>query len=87
MIKKEHVAAARIKPGMHKKAPAKRVPMSKARASTLESMKSTEEEAARGKKRKEWVKNTMARVIGKPSMMEESDEEEDAEDAAPAPKT
>ena len=35
-----------------------------------------------GKKRKERVKKTIARVIGKPSMME--DEEEEV--AAPAPK-
>jgi hypothetical protein len=34
VIKKEQVAAAGIKPGMKKKVPAKRVPMSKARAST-----------------------------------------------------
>ena len=62
---------------MHKKAPAKRVPMSKARASTLETSKSTEEAAGEGKKRKERVKKTMARVIGKPSMMIRSDEEEE----------
>lgn len=45
-----------------------------------------EEEVAGGKKRKERVKKTMSKVIGKPSMMEEPDEDEE-EDAAPAPKT
>ena len=39
------------------------------------------EPAAEGKKRKERVKNTMARVVGQPSMMEEEEEV-----AAPAPK-
>ena len=41
-------------------------------------------ETGDGKKRKERVKKTIARVIGKPSMMRADDEEE--EDAAPAPK-
>ena len=41
-------------------------------------------EGGEGKKRKERVKKTIARVIGKPSTMIEEDEEE--EDAAPAPK-
>ena len=90
VIKKEQVAAAGIKPGMHKKAPSQRKPMSKARASTLETMKSIEGEAARGKKTKERVKKTMARIIRKPSMMKGSDDDDDEEDdegdAAPAPK-
>jgi hypothetical protein len=34
VLKKEHAAATATKPGMQKKAPAKRKPMSKARAST-----------------------------------------------------
>ena len=34
VLKKEYAAAVATKPGLHKKAPAKRVPMSKARAST-----------------------------------------------------
>ena len=56
--------------------------MSKARATTQASLESkTKEPAAKGKKRKERVKKTMARVVGQPSMMEE--EEEVAE---PAPK-
>jgi len=38
---------------MHKKAPTQRKPMSKSRASTLETMKSIEEDVAGGKKRKE----------------------------------
>ena len=40
--------------------------------------------AAEGKKRKERVKKTVARVLGKASIME--DEEEEEEVAAPAPK-
>ena len=53
--------------------------MSKARASTQETIEFTLEpkEAGEGKKRKEWVKNTMARVIGRPSMARASDEEEE----------
>ena len=88
VVKKEFGTVASTKPGLHKKAPAKRVPMSKARASTLEASKSTKEEAAsEGKKRKERAKKTMARVIGKPSMMIQSDEEEEEEDDAPVSKT
>ena len=68
---------------MKTKAPAKRIPMSKARASTHVPLESElKEAAAEGKKRKERVKKTMARVVGKPSMMEEEEEEV----AAPAPK-
>ena len=74
VVKKEFGTAAWTKHGLNKKSPAKRVPMSKARASTLEASKSTGEEAAsEGKKRKERAKKTMARVIGKPSMMTQSD--------------
>ena len=62
VIKKEQVAAA-IKPGMKKKALAQRKPMSKARASTLDTMKSIEQEVVDGKNRKKRVKKTMARVI------------------------
>ena len=55
--------------------------MSKARASTqLPEKSDPKEPAAEGKKRKERVKKTMARVVGQPSMMEEE------ELAAPAPK-
>ena len=45
VLKKEYGSAAIVKPGMHKKAPAKRVPMSKARASTAETSKPSEEAA------------------------------------------
>lgn len=86
VLKKEQPVAAGIKPGMKKKAPAQRKPMSKDRASTLETMESGEEEAARQNKRKERVKKTMARVIGKPSMMKGSDED-DEEEEEPAPKS
>ena len=55
--------------------------MSKARASTqLPEKPDPKEPATEGKKRKERVKKTMARVVGQPSMMEEE------ELAAPAPK-
>ena len=58
--------------------------MSKARATTQASLESKPKEpAVEGKKRKERVKKTMARVVGQPSMMEEEEEEEAA---APAPK-
>ena len=83
VLKKEYGTAAATKPGMKTKAPARRIPMSKARASTQVPLESEPKEAAtEGKKRKERVKKTMARVVGKPSMME--DEEEEV--AAPAPK-
>ena len=54
----EYGAAANTKPGMKKKAPARRIPMSKARASTQETMEFTLEpkEVGEGKKRKERVK-------------------------------
>ena len=84
VIKKEQVAAAGIKPGMKKKAPAQRKPMSKVRASTQETMEFTleprEEEAAGGKKRKERVKKTIAKVIGKPSMTRDDEEAEEERD-------
>ena len=89
VVKKEFGTTVSTKPGMHKKAPAKRVPTSKVTASTLETSKSTVEEAdGEGKKRKERVKKTMAKVIGRSSMMEDpaEDEEEEEEDVAPAPK-
>ncbi|XP_020201384.1 uncharacterized protein [Aegilops tauschii subsp. strangulata] len=90
VVKKEFGTTASTKPSLNKKAPAKRVPMSKARASTLEASKSTVEEAAgEGKKRKERVKKTMAKVICRSSMMRDpaEDEEEDEEqDVAPRPK-
>ena len=70
------------KPGLKIKRPAGMQPMSKARAST-EKPTPIEPVAAEGKKRKERVKKTVARVLGKASIMEEEEEEEVA---APAPK-
>nr|XP_020164407.1 serine/arginine repetitive matrix protein 1-like [Aegilops tauschii subsp. strangulata] len=91
VLKKEYgAAAAATKPGMHKKAPAKRVSMSNARASTHETSKSNGGEVVgEGKKRKERVKKTMAKVIGRSSMMRDlaEDEDEEEEDAAPASKS
>ena len=86
MVKKEFGTAASTKPGLNKKAPAKRVPMSKAKASTLETSKTTEEEATgEGKNRKERVKKTIARVIGRPSMMRDEEEEEEEEELVAPP--
>ena len=59
--------------------------MSKARAST-EKPTPQEPVAAEGKKRKERVKKTVARVLGKASIMEEEEEEEAAAPAPKAPK-
>ena len=57
--------------------------MSKVRASTQVTLGSKPKEpVVAEKKRKERIKKTMARVVGKPSMMEE----EEKEVAAPAPK-
>ena len=98
VLKKEYGTTAASKPGLKTKAPARRVPMSKARASTVEASKSkkvatgetmkftieSEEEAAGEDKKKKRVRTTTARVLGKPSMMRDDDEEE--EDTAPAPK-
>ena len=58
--------------------------MSKARASTAETSKPSEEAVGEGKRRKESVKKTTARVLGRSSIMRDDDEEE--QDAAPAPK-
>nr|XP_020155493.1 titin-like [Aegilops tauschii subsp. strangulata] len=93
VLKKEYVVAA-TKPGLSKKGPTKRTPMSKARASTQETMQFTiepreeEEVAAGGKKRKERVRKTIARVTGRLSMMrDEEEEEEEEEHVAPPAKT
>ena len=79
VVKKEFGTSASTKPGLHKKAPAKRVPMSKARASTQEIIEFTLEpkEFGEGKKRKERVKKTMARVIGRSSMIRGPAEDEE----------
>ena len=83
VLKKEYGTAATTKPGIKTKAPARRVPMSKARASTQVTLGSEPKEpVVAEKKRKERVKKTMARVVGNPSMMEEEEE-----DVAPAPKS
>nr|XP_020188497.1 uncharacterized protein LOC109774199 [Aegilops tauschii subsp. strangulata] len=90
VLKKEYAAAAAAtKPGLHKKAPAKRVPMSKARASTLEVSKSTEEEAVGGKKKKERKRGSWCKCVDPIAEFEKhssDEEEEDEEDAAPKPK-
>ena len=55
-------------------ATSKRVPMSKARSSTAETSKPTEGAVGEGKKRKERVKKTTARVLGRSSIMKDSEE-------------
>ena len=54
VVKKEYSTAAATKPGMKQKVPAKRIPMSKARASTQETLGSTPKEqvVAKRKERK-----------------------------------
>ena len=84
VLKKEYGSAATTKPGLHKKAPAKRVPILKVRASTAKTSKPTKEVVGEGKKRKERVKKTTARVLGRSSIMRDSEEEE--EDAAQHPE-
>ena len=65
ILQKEYDTAAATKSGMKQKAPAKRAPMSKARASTQETLESTpKEQVVAEKKRKERVKKTTARVLG-----------------------
>ena len=91
VLKKEYGSTAAIKPGMHKKAPARRVPTSKPRKAVPEetikfTMESEEEEIGQDKKKKR-ARTTTARVVGKPSMRRDSsDEDEEEEVAAPAPK-
>nr|XP_020192942.1 nucleolin-like [Aegilops tauschii subsp. strangulata] len=91
VLKRENTAVAATKPGLQKKAPVKRAPMSKVRKSsvTQETMKFTlehsdDDEAVDGKK-KEIAKTTTTKVLGKPSMREEDEEEE--EPVAPPAKT
>ena len=90
VMKKEYGSAATTKPGMNKKAPARRVPTSKPRkVATGETMKFTieSEEAAGEDKKKKRARTTTAKVLGKPSMRRDSDEEdEEEEDVVPAPK-
>nr|XP_020172019.1 uncharacterized protein LOC109757608 [Aegilops tauschii subsp. strangulata] len=90
VLKKEYGDAAATKPGMLKKAPAKRVPVSKARASTLDTSKSTGGEAAGEGKKKERKRGRWCKKVDPMAEFEKhsSDEdEEDEEDAAPAPKS
>ena len=72
VLKKEYGSAQGTKPGLKIKMPAGRQPMPKARASTQipEKPAPIELVAAEGKKRKERVKKTIARVLGKASIME-----------------
>src|SRR3954465_15185062 len=89
VLKKEYGSATATKPGMQKKAPARRVPTSKPRkAEPEETMKFTieseGEDTGKGKQKKR-ARTTIAKVIGKPSMRNDSEEEEE-EGAAPAPK-
>mgnify|MGYP005826090973 CR=1 FL=1 len=86
VVKKEYSTAAATKPGMKQRVPAKRIPISKARASTQVPLGSEPKEAAaEGKKRKERINKTTSRVLGRSSIMRDSEEEEE-EDAAPASK-
>ena len=100
VLKKEYGTTVATKPEMKTKALARRVPMSKVRASTAEASKSKKiatgetmkftiesddgEVEGDGKKKKR-ARTTTAKVLGKPSMMRDSEEEEQ-EDVAPAPK-
>nr|XP_020158108.1 uncharacterized protein LOC109743430 [Aegilops tauschii subsp. strangulata] len=87
VVKKEFGRAASPKPGLNKKAPAKRVPMSKARASTLETSKSTVGGAAsEGKKKKERKRGRWCKKIDPMAEFERHSSDEEEEDAAP-PKT
>ena len=89
VLKKEYGATAATKPGMQKKAPARRIPTSKPRmVATGETMKFTlesEDEAVGQDKKKNRVRTTTVKVLGNPSMRRDSKEEEE-EFAAPAPK-
>ena len=59
VLKKEYGTAATTKPGMKTKVPARRVPMSKARASTHKTLGSEPKEAAvEGKKQREMVQES-----------------------------
>ena len=79
VLKKEYATATATKPGMRTKVPARRVPMSKPRkVATGETMKFTiesEEEASGENNKKKRARTTTARVLGKPSMRRDSDEE------------
>src|SRR4051812_27113400 len=77
VLKKEYGTTAASKPGLNKKAPARRIPMSKPRkVATGETMKFTiesddGEEVGDGQKKKR-ARTTTAKVLGKPSMLRDS---------------
>ena len=78
VLKKEYGTAAATKPGMQKKAPARRIPTSKPRkVATGETMKFTIESAleaaGQDKKKKKRVRTTTAKVLGNPSMRRDSE--------------
>ena len=79
VLKKEYGGAANTKPGQNKKAPANRVPMSKARASTLETSKSTVGVAAGEGKKKERKRGRWCKKVDPMEEFEKhsSDEEEE----------
>ena len=71
VLKKEYGTATATKPGMKQKVPAKRAQMSKARASTQETLGSApKEQVVAEKKRKERVKKTTTRVLGRSSTLQ-----------------
>ena len=90
VLKKEYGTATATKPGLNKKAPARRVPMSKARASSQEPSKSTGgEDAAEDKKKKERKRGRWCKKVDPMAEFEKhslDEEEDDEEDAAPKPK-
>ena len=80
VLKKEYGTTAATKPGLNKKAPARRIPMSKARASTQEPSKSTGgEDAAEEKKNKERKRGRWCKKVYPMAEFEKhsSDEEEE----------
>ena len=81
VLKKEYGSTAATKPGVQKKAPARRIPTSKPRkVATGETMKFTiesEDEAVGQDKKKKRVRTTTAKVLGNPSMRRDSEEEEE----------
>ena len=67
VLKKEYGTAAATKPCMKQKVPAKRIPMSKARASTQVTLESEPKEAApEGKKRKKGSRRPLSGLLESP---------------------
>nr|XP_020198993.1 uncharacterized protein LOC109784802 [Aegilops tauschii subsp. strangulata] len=83
VVKKEFGTTASTKPGLHKKAPAKRVPMSKARASTQEQAQPA---SGAGKEKKERKRGRWCKRVDPMAEFEKHSSDEE-EDAAPASKT